>query len=79
MIKLRIYTPESRSEYEADAVYLPGSYAPFEVLPGHAPIISTLTGGVVRWINTGGEESSLAIRSGVMRLDSDMMEICAEI
>lgn len=78
MIKLRIYTPESRSEYEADAVYLPGSYAPFEVLPGHAPIISTLSGGVVRWVK-GGEESSVGIKSGVIRLDSDMMEICAEI
>ena len=77
MIKLRIYTPENQSEHEADAVFLPGSYAPFEVLPGHAPIISTLSDGTVRWVS-GGEESSVGIKSGVMRLDGDMMEICAE-
>lgn len=72
-----LYTPDSSRSFEADAVFLPGSEAPFEVLPGHAPLISTLEAGEVRWRVSGAEES-LSVRSGVVRVMSDNIEICAE-
>lgn len=77
MIKMQIFTPYGQAEYSADAVFLPGMYAPFEVLPGHAPIISTLEAGIIRWVKDG-EEDSLRIRSGVVRFAADKMELCVE-
>ncbi len=78
MMEVTLYTPESSRTFEAGALFLPGSYAPFEVLPGHAPIISTLGEGKVRWVSDGREES-LDIRSGAVRVVSDKVEICAEL
>jgi len=77
MITMRIYTPYGQGEYSVDAVFLPGTYAPFEVLPGHAPLISTLEAGVIRW-RKGAEEDTLRIRNGVVRFSGNLMEICAE-
>lgn len=78
MIKVRILTRTASRGFTADAVLLPGSLAPFEVLPGHAPIISTLDEGRIRWKEAGREES-IHIKSGTVRLVSDEMTICAEM
>ena len=75
---VNVYTPEFTRNFEAVAVFLPGSAAPFEVLPGHAPIISTLEAGELRWRGAEGEES-LAIKSGAVRVMNDRIEICAEV
>ena len=75
---VNVYTPEFTRSFEAVAVFLPGSAAPFEVLPGHAPIISTLEAGELRWRGVEGEES-LAIKSGAVRVMNDTIEICAEV
>ena len=74
---VNVYTPEFTRSFEADAIFLPGSAAPFEVLPGHAPIISTLEAGMLRWRGSNGEET-LAIRSGAVRVAGDTIDICAE-
>lgn len=73
-----LYTPSSVTRFEAGSLILPGSYAPFEVLPGHAPLISTLDAGVLRWSEMG-EEKQLQIRSGVVRVVDDNIEICVEM
>lgn len=78
MIKLDILTPEWTRSVEADAVFIPGSLGPFEVLKNHAPIISTLVAGDIRWRN-GEEVGSLTVKGGVMRLKNNEMQICAEI
>lgn len=75
---VNVYTPEFTRSFEAAAVFLPGSAAPFEVLPGHAPIISTLEAGRVRWRGKEGEES-LEIKSGAVRVENNTIEICAEV
>ena len=56
MITLRILTPSSGETHSASAVFLPGAMGSFEVLPGHAPIISALTAGEVRWRPAGVEQ-----------------------
>ena len=56
----------------------PGALCPFEVLPNHAPLISTLTGGEVRWRNDGREES-LRIKGGVVRVGRNEIQVCAEV
>lgn len=78
MIKVRILTPEWSREVEADAVFLPGEMGEFEVLVNHAPIISTLLKGSVRW-RAGESVEALEIIGGVMRLKDNEMSICAEV
>lgn len=77
MMKVKILTPVSVREFEADAVFLPGTLGSFEVLPGHAPILSSLEKGSVRW-RLAGREESFDITGGVMRFRDDDMYICAE-
>lgn len=77
-LSIRILTPE-RTLFEgaASAVFLPGAYAPFEVLPGHAPIISTLEKGTIRI--SAAEETCFEIIRGVARVRDNQVTVCAEI
>ncbi len=77
MIRIWLYTPSGCSEFTADAVFLPGEAGAFEVLRDHAPLISTLLAGEIRW-RSGDEEKTLPIRGGVVRLSNNEMTICAE-
>lgn len=79
MIKLRILTPGGSREIAAQAVFLPGTAGNFEVLPSHAPIISTLEEGDVRWRTQDGTEETLKVKGGVMRCRDNEMHICAEL
>ena len=76
-IKVEIYTPDNSLDFEADAVFLPGSEGAFEVLPGHADIISSLCGGDIRW-RCGSSEETFSISGGIMRLEHNLMQICAQ-
>jgi len=76
-LEIRILSPEGTLfDGQADALFVPGAYCPFEVLPGHAPIISTLSEGSVRW-RTGGKEEKLAVKGGVIRVEHNEIKICA--
>ena len=77
-ITLHIYTPEWNREETATAVFLPGALCPFEVLPGHAPIISTLSGGRLRWRTPAGEES-IEIKGGAVKVENNIIDVCAEV
>lgn len=76
-LTIRILTPEGTlHEGTASAVFLPGSVSPFEVLPGHAPIISALSAGEIRVV--GGQERRFAIRGGVVKVRDNEIEACVE-
>ena len=47
-------------------VNLPGTNGSFEILENHAPIISTLTQGEVRIVDSQGEKHTFAITGGVV-------------
>ncbi len=75
---LKILTPEGTVfEGAVEAVFLPGSKGRFEVLPGHAPIISSLDSGQVSWRHAG-EESSLSIKVGALILDNNELRLCVQ-
>ena len=77
-LTIRILTPEGALfEGVATAVFLPGSLSPFEVLPGHAPIISALSAGDVR-IVAGPQEQRFAVRGGVVKVKDNEITVCAE-
>ena len=76
-LTIRILTPEGTlHEGAATAVFLPGSVSPFEVLPGHAPIISALSAGEIRVVD--GQERRFAIRGGVVKVRNNEITVCAE-
>ena len=76
-LTIRILTPEGTlHEGAASAVFLPGSVSPFEVLPGHAPIISALSAGEIRVVD--GQEQRFAIRGGVVKVRKNEITVCAE-
>ena len=76
-LTIRILTPEGTlHEGAATAVFLPGSLSPFEVLPGHAPIISALSAGEIRVVD--GQEQRFAIRGGVVKVRNNEITVCAE-
>ena len=78
-LTLILLTPQG-TEYEGPvtAVYLPGTAGRFEILPGHAPIVSTLEKGEVRW-RMGDTEMSVAVRSGALMLKDKTLTVCVQL
>jgi len=77
MIQVSILSPSWSRSFEADAVWLPATLGEFEVLKGHAPIISTLEKGQVRW-RAAEKVEALDIEGGIVKLENDNMQICVE-
>ena len=61
----------------AQSVYLPGTVGPFEVLPGHAAIISSLEPGTIEVRDAGGAPQRFTIRFGVVKVRNNEVTICA--
>ena len=74
---LTILTPYDTRTHSAEAVFLPGAAGAFEVLRNHAPIISTLVEGEIRW-REDGEEKSFAIKGGSVMVQDNVITVCAE-
>lgn len=73
-----LISPERKLfEGEAESVSLPGSYAPFTVLSGHAPIISDLSAGKVQ-INTGSELLQFVVDSGFVEVSDNHVSALVE-
>lgn len=77
-MELQIITPNGHERHEVTAVFLPGAAGAFEVLRGHAPIISTLVAGDIRWRGKDGTESIRPIASGAVMVENDIIKVCAE-
>ncbi len=76
---LEIVTPERLAfAGEVDAVVLPGSDGELGILPHHAPLVSTLGVGELRF-RIGGVEESLAIFGGFLQVRPDKVVVMAEL
>lgn len=66
MFKLTIVTPEKRIvlNQEVEEVTVPGYKGELNILPGHAPLITILTTGPIRWKLPGVEIQNRAVASG---------------
>ena len=72
-MKLTIVTPEKTIyDGEAISVAVPGTKGAFEVLDNHAPIISSLQGGVIT------VKTADTVRSGFIEVARNSVSICAE-
>ena len=75
MLKLKIVSPE-RVEFdgEVESVTVPGTMGSFEVLTGHAPIISSLQKGVVEY-----DGKQLPVTGGFVAVQKNEVSVCVEI
>ena len=79
MLSIRIISPEQLLfDGQVLSAYLPGSVFPFEVLNDHAPIISTLEEGKIVLKKTDGSVEEIAVKSGVVRVDNNLITVCME-
>jgi len=79
-LKVRIISAENMLfEGTVQSVVFPGSVFPFEVLKDHAPIITTLKPGDIVLKYASGEAERLSIKTGVVRVDSNVITACVEV
>ena len=79
MLTLKIVSPE-RVVFtgEVDSVLVPGAMGSFEILTGHAPIISTLEEGKVVY-GIKGAKTELYIVGGFVEVQKNVVNLCIEI
>ena len=62
---------------EINAATFPGSAGSFDVLPHHAPLISSLKKGTILF-ESQGEKKEQAIESGFVEVMDDQVSVCIE-
>lgn len=79
MLKLKIVTPE-RIAYDGEvrSVLVPGTMGQFEILTGHAPIISSLGKGIVEYANDDGKQQ-IQVSGGFVAVQKNEVSICVEV
>lgn len=77
-LQLVIVSPERMLfEDKVESVALPGTLGEFVVLPDHAPIISSLQKGKIRYTQEGSEKE-LEILHGFVEVRDNNVSVCAE-
>lgn len=78
MLQVTIVSPEN-TLYEGDAVgvKVPGEKGAFEVLQGHAPIVSVLSKGKVEC--QGENPYAVEISGGFIEVNHDKVSVCVEL
>ena len=64
-------------EGDADIVQVPGSLGEMGILPGHAPLLSTLEMGVIR-VKNGEDEEVFTVTGGFIEVQPDIVTIMAD-
>jgi F-type H+-transporting ATPase subunit epsilon len=79
MLKLKIVTPE-KVVYDgnADNVTVPGTLGSFEILTDHAPIVSSLESGNVKY-SLSGKSQEISILGGFVEVRRNEVDVCVEI
>lgn len=78
-LQLHIISPTGELfDGEVAKVLLPGAKAPFVVLPMHAPLISSLSEGTIRYTDGCGCEGSLEVKGGFVEVKNDVVTVCTE-
>ncbi|MCO5253810.1 MAG: ATP synthase F1 subunit epsilon [Bacteroidia bacterium] len=68
MLEIKIITPDTTLfEGNADSIILPGAKGSFQVLKGHAPVVSNLVKGNVE-VGNGTKNESFAVEGGIVEV-----------
>jgi F-type H+-transporting ATPase subunit epsilon len=77
--QLEFITPESRYySGQVSMVEVPGTMGDFGVLPGHAPLVSTIRPGVVSVHVTSSETNKIFVVGGIAEINASKCTILAE-
>ena len=77
-IKLHILSPEGTLvEAEVSQVTLPGVVSAFTVLKDHAPLITALVRGDIRYVEAGAEKR-IPVREGFVEVKDNTVSCCVE-
>ena len=76
-LHLSIVSPE-KSIFDGDVkiVTLPGTVGSFSILPGHAPIVSSLQAGTLSYTTMEGAERTIDIQGGFVELSDGTVSAC---
>ena len=78
-MQLDIVTPEKKAfSDEIDSVVVPGSEGEMGILKSHAPLVTTLQPGELRYMKNG-EEFSLAIGTGLVEISNDRVSVLTDM
>lgn len=78
-MRLDIVTPEKKAfSDEIESVVVPGSQGEMGILKAHAPLVATLQPGELRYLK-GGEETSLAIGTGIVEISNDRVSVLTDM
>lgn len=61
---------------EAESITMPGALGSFTVLKNHAPLISVLVPGDVKYRTPDGEEGKVEIKGGLVDVDNNVISVC---
>ncbi|MBI5541996.1 MAG: ATP synthase F1 subunit epsilon [Bacteroidia bacterium] len=76
---VEILTPEkSLFTGEAKLLQLPGADGSFEIMNNHAPLISTLSEGKIKVVETNGNKVFFDILGGMVEMSSNKITVLAE-
>ncbi len=81
MFKLNLVTPEKKivMDQELEEIILPAFRGELDILPGHAPMLTTLGAGLLKYRLKGGETQKLAIGWGYCQVSSQGVNVLAEV
>jgi len=78
-MQLDIVTPEEKAfSDEVESVVIPGSEGEMGILTAHAPLVTTLAPGELRYLKDG-EEISLAIGTGIVEISDDKIAVLPDM
>ena len=78
-LKLRIVSPEKIVFVgDVDSVSVPGTTGEFQVLPNHAPLISSLDAGKVVYDSAEGRQE-MTISGGFAEVQNNNVSLCVEL
>lgn len=79
-MELVVLTPE-KEVFKGDitSVKVPGKKGQFEILNGHAPIVSSLGEGTVRIISKSGETTSIEISKGFIEVLKNDVSLLVQV
>ena len=77
-IRLEIFTPDGvLFNGEVTSVTLPGTSGPFTILNNHAPIISSLKEGIIKYV-VGKKISTIKVNAGFVEVKNNIVTVCLE-
>lgn len=80
MFKLNFVTPEKKivADQGLESVTVPAYRGELHILPGHAPLMTTLEPGILRYKLKNGESAKVAISWGYCQISAEGVNVLAE-